>query len=105
MEDDGATGSPKRPRGVAMMPKKEDVPTMNLLDGPPGGDDDEVREWLDAELEAFKDTKVWSEESQIQVTEVAVSSGMRIAVLAKNLVDSVDYPHCYSSISAKAMGL
>lgn len=48
------------------------VPTIDLLLGPPGLEEEEIMEWLQAELAAFKGTSRWSEESKLDVTEVAV---------------------------------
>ena len=54
-------------------PKEEViVPKMDLLQGPSGLLDEEIGNWADAEMRAFGTARVWSEESQIVVTEVAV---------------------------------
>jgi hypothetical protein len=78
------------------------VPALDLQQGPPGFQEPEVQEWLSAELAAFKDTRVWSEESEVHVTEVAVSSGN---VRYENWADSRDYTYHHAPILTEAVGL
>ncbi|WRT65006.1 uncharacterized protein IL334_001947 [Kwoniella shivajii] len=51
----------------------EIVPVIDLLQGTPGMDDKDIREWVDSEQAAFAGKKSWDEQAQLDVTEVATT--------------------------------
>jgi hypothetical protein len=90
---------PESDRGESVFEKG--AQTIDLKGPIPGSNHAAIKNWIVAEQAAFQDKKMWDPETQITVSEVAVSF---IISSECSSSDIVDLAHCHSAIIAETMG-
>ncbi|WVR04446.1 hypothetical protein IAU60_001449 [Kwoniella sp. DSM 27419] len=73
LKEKNSGGESSSPKKKALSASTEEVPTIDLLKGPPGLDDPDISAWVKAEHAAFAGRRAYDEEAKLLVTEVATT--------------------------------